>query len=182
VRIALLLSVLAFAGCVTDSEPYPVTAVANLAPMGSEAAAQIEGPIEILGTPSHDFSQRTLAAYRVHLPDAAPRRVRIYNLDVCDPNAPPPPDTGPVPEQLVIADLQQIRRVGDEAHFFMPGVRVAGRRLDIDTQTVRAELSTTPDIELNYVIGKIAVVQALDRDDGTPGGWLACGVFAEASK
>ena len=163
-RQALLAWIMTVAGCVTDSEPYPVAAVANLEPLGSE----ITGPIEVIGPPSA-ASQRTLTAQHVRLPDGEPRRVRIFELDVCDSSAAP---------AIAYADLQEIRRVGDQTHFFALDLTVEGRRVDVDTRTVMAYVSTDPADPQGYVIGKIAVVQELDHDDGTPGRWLACGAFA----
>lgn len=168
------LSILACAACVTDAEPYPVAAVANLAPMGAE----ITGPIEVLGvvrTPPNSY-QRTLAAYRVHLPDLAPRRVRIFQMTVCDMDAVPVGRDG-MKHLIELADLQEIRRVGDQTHFFAPGIDVAGRRVDVDVGTVQAAISTNGPDASGYVIGQIAVVQELDHADGTPGAWLACGGF-----
>jgi hypothetical protein len=173
----VVLAVLACTGCATDSEPYPVAAVANLEPI----AARITGPIEVIGVlhaPS-DSSARTLAAYRVRLPDLVPRRVRIFQMNVCD------MDTAPVgpdgTRQLIeVADLQEIRRVGVETHFFAPAINLQGRRVDVDVGTAQAQISTSGPDAFGYVFGLIAVVQELDHEDGTPGAWLACGRFIEA--
>jgi hypothetical protein len=163
---------LALGACAPATEPYPVIAAAELSPI----AEDITGPIEILGSnvegdETTDFELRTLAAYHVHLPDAAPRHAVIYHAASCE-----LPDTRP----FVFADLQTIRRVGDETHFFADDILVNGRRIAVDTQTVQAEVSTNPETGL-YVLGKIAVVQAPDVD-GVPGAWLACGVFTAVDR
>jgi hypothetical protein len=167
-RLVVLVVLVALTGCL-PGDPYPVVAVADLRPLG----ARITGPVEVLGTsspiPERDIASRTLAAYRVDLPDLAPRRARIYDAPGCD---------EPVGEPHIVADLQQIRRVGEEAHFFVLDIPVGDRELVVDTGTIAAAISMDPTRD-NYVIGKIAVVQALDREDGTPGEWLACGVFGD---
>jgi len=170
-KIGGVVPLIACAGCMTASEPYPVVAVAAL----TGGASGITGSLEILGANSGksnatEFDRRTLAAYRVRLPDSAPRRVRLYDARACDATEP----------LELLADLQLIRRVGDETHFFAQSVLVRGERLDVDTETAQAFVSLVPDTP-SYVIGKIAVVQALDRDDGSPGAWLACGAFASVS-
>lgn len=164
------LACISGAGCAPPAEPYPVVAAAELIPL----AEDITGPIQILdansaGPPTTDFELRSVAAYHVRLPDAAPRRVVLYDTGSCD--APLPPRT------RVIAHLQTIRTVGHETHFFVDDVLVKGHRMDIDIETAQAELSLQPDSFL-YVLGKIAVVQTADATDGQPGTSLACGVFA----
>jgi hypothetical protein len=168
---ALVLA-LALGACAPAAEPYPVISAAEL----TAIAQDITGPIEILGSnvdgdETTDFQLRTLAAYRVHLPDAAPRHAVIYHATSCE-----VPDTRP----FVFADLQTIRTVGNETHFFADDILVNGRRIDVDTETAQAELSTDPETGLD-VLGKIAVVQAPDVD-GTPGAWLACGVFTAVDR
>jgi hypothetical protein len=168
---ALVLA-LALGACAPAAEPYPVIAAAELTPI----AEDITGPIEILGSnvdgdETTDFELRTLAAYHVRLPDAAPRHAVIYHATSCD-----VPDTRP----FVFADLQTIRTVGNETHFFADDILVNGRRIDVDTETVQAELSTHPGADLD-VLGKIAVVQAPDVD-GDPGAWLACGAFTAVQR
>jgi hypothetical protein len=183
------MPLIACAGCLIPSEPsqpYAVIAVADLAGIGSDIA----GPIEILGANSGSeatkFDLRTLAAYRVRLPDSSPRRARIYDVGSCDvPTVSPPPEDGcgriPCPEHPpVLADLQKVQRVGNETHFFAQNILVHGQRLDVDTETVQAAVSLVPDAR-SYVIGKIAVIQAADREDGSRGEWQACGVFAIAA-
>lgn len=170
---ALVLA-LALGACAPAAEPYPVIAAAELTAIAQDGS--ITGPIEILGSnvdgdETTDFQLRTLAAYHVHLPDAAPRHAVIYHATSCE-----VPDTRP----FVFADLQTIRTVGNETHFFASGILVDGRRIDVDTETVQAELSTDPATGLD-VLGKIAVVQAPDVD-GAPGAWLACGVFTAVDR
>ena len=167
-----LVLALALGACAPAAEPYPVIAAAELTPI----AEDITGPIEILGSNVEggemtDFQLRTLAAYHVHLPDAAPRHAVIYDAASCD-----VPDDRP----FVFADLETIRKVGDETHFFADGILVQGHRIAIDTQTVQAEVSTQPGTDI-YVIGKVVVVQAPDLD-GAPGAWLACGVFTAVDR
>jgi hypothetical protein len=165
-----LLAVLACAGCAMPAEPFPVVAAAELMPL----AEDITGPIEILGANSADaqtgdFALRSLAAYHVRLPDAASRRVVIYDAGSCDVPAPP--------RTRVIADLQTIREVGNETHFFAHDVLVQGRRVDIDIEVAQADISLQPD-SFAYVLGKIVVVQAMEPAQKPPGTYLACGVFA----
>jgi hypothetical protein len=160
------------AGCAMPAVPFTVVAAAELMPV----AEDITGPIEILdansaGATVDDFALHTLVAYHVRLPDAAPRRVVIYDTDSCD--VPPPPET------LVIADLQTIRTVGNETHFFADDVLVQGRRVDIDIEVAQANLALQPDAGIFDVLGKIVVVQtAKPTTTGPPGTYLACGVFA----
>jgi hypothetical protein len=157
------------AGCAPPADPYPVVATAALTAL----AQDITGPIQILdansaGPPTTDFDLRSVAAFHVRLPDAAPRRVVIYDASSCD---------GPAPQRTrAIADLQTIRTVGNETHFFADDLLVKGHRVDVDIETAQAELSLQPGTFF-YVLGKIAVVQAEEPADG-PGTYLACGVFA----
>lgn len=167
-----LVLALALGACAPAAEPYPVIAAAELAPLTED----ITGPIEILGSNEDggdmtDAALRTLAAYHVHLPDAAPRHAVIYSAASCDTG-----DDRP----LAFADLETIRRAGDETHFFADGILIQGHRTELDTQTVQAELSLQPGTDF-YVLGKIAVVQAPDVD-GAPGAWLACGVFTAVDR
>jgi hypothetical protein len=173
-----VLAALALGACAPEAREYPVIAEAEL----TAIADDITGPIEVLGANAadpddakldmQDFALRTLAAYQVHLPDSAPRRAVIYKAESCQPTDPPP---------AIFADLQTIRRVGDETHFFADGIRVNGRTTAIDTQTTQAEISLNPASRFFYVLGKIAVVQALDVD-GVPGAWLACGAFTAVQR
>lgn len=149
---------IAAAGCISSPMEYHVISTAELEPLGSA----VSGPLEMIGTSKAQelrYYERMLAAYRVTLPDTAPRRVRVYDATSC---------SGPRDELEVIADLQSIRRVGAEAHFVIRG---------IDTETIYAPVSLDPE-DRRYVIGKIAVVQEPDGADGAPGAWLACGAFS----
>lgn len=165
-----LFTALACAGCAPPAEPFPVVAAAELAPL----AEDITGPIEILGANSagstaSDLALHSVAAYRVRLPDAAPRRVVIYDAGSCATPAPP--------RTRVVADLQTIRTVGHETHFFANHLLVQGRRVDLDVGTAQVELSVEPD-GLFSVLGKIVVVQDMEPAQKPPGTYLACGVFA----
>jgi len=169
----LLLVASVSAACVTSANDYPVVAVAEL----QSPDSTITGRLELLGGIADDVTARTLAAYRVRLPDAAPRRVRLYyNVDnlgthTCDSN----------PEELqLISDLQTIQRAGDETHFVIANVRVGDHVSDIDVETLPVNLSLDSKLDARsetYVIGKIVVVSGLDRDDERPGDRLACGSF-----
>jgi hypothetical protein len=175
---AAVLAALALGACAPSTRQYPVIAEAEL----TAIADDITGPIEILGANAEDpddatldmedFVVRTFAAYRVHLPDAAPRHAVIYNAESCQPTDPRP---------KIFADLQTIRRVGDETHFFADDIRVNGRTTSIDTETAQAVVSLNPASPFVYVLGKIAVVQAPDLD-GVPGAWLACGAFTKVER
>jgi hypothetical protein len=165
-----LLAALACAGCAPPAEPFPVVAAAELMPL----AEDITGPIEILGANSAgstatDFALHSVAAYHVRLPDAAPRRVVIYDAGSCAIPAPP--------RTRVVADLQTIRTVGNETHFFADGLLVKGQRMDLDIETAQVELSLEPD-GFFTVLGKIVVVQEMKPAQKPPGTYLACGVFA----
>lgn len=153
------LCLLAAAGCVSSPVEYHVISTAQLEPLGSA----VSGPLEMIGM-SKDarellYYERTLAAYRVSLPDDAPRRVRIYDATSC---------SGPRDELELIVDLQSIQRFGDETHFVIR---------EIDVETITAPISLDPE-DRRYAIGKIAVVQEPDGEDGAPGAWLACGTFS----
>jgi hypothetical protein len=172
------LAIVMVAGCTVSQSPYAVEAVAQLAPVGMPEV-RITGPIEILGTgtPGMDVDfVRTIAAYRVQLPDGAAPWVRLYTAASCDPE----------PAPMLYEHLGTIRRVGDEAHFISTDV-IGDRTVDIDVQTVTAAVSS--DDGAGDEFGKIAVVQAAEDGDGTiletisgnpvPAGgpWLACGTF-----
>jgi hypothetical protein len=164
-----LLAALVCTGCAPPAEPFPVIAVAELLPL----AEDITGPIEILGANSagstaSDFALHSVAAYRVRLPDAAPRRVVIYDTGSCATPAPP--------RTRVVADLQTIRTVGNETHFFADSLLVKGRRMDLDIGTAQAELSLEPDGFFS-ILGKIVVLQDMEPAQKPPGTYLACGVF-----
>jgi hypothetical protein len=166
-----LLAALACAGCASGTQPVPVEAAAPLMPI----AEDITGSIELLGDDSAaaetgDFELRSLAAYRVRLPDALPRRVLIYDASSCE---------VPAERPRVIADLQRIRRVGNETHFFAHDILVNGQRMDIDLETAQAEISLKPG-ERFYILGAIAVVEPAEPSN-PPGTYLACGVFFPTS-
>ncbi|HEX3760487.1 MAG TPA: hypothetical protein VHW23_17345 [Kofleriaceae bacterium] len=163
------LTVLACAGCAMPAEPFPVVAEAQLMPR----AEDITGPIQILDANSayaqvDDFALHTLTAYQVRLPDTAPRRVVIYDAGSCD----DPPSR----RTRAIADLQMIRKVGNETHFFAHDILVEGHRVDIDIKTAQAEFSLDADPFFG-VLGKIVVVLAADSPDMPPSTYLACGAF-----
>ena len=164
------LAALACAGCTMPAEPFPAVAEAQLMPH----AEDITGPIEVLDANSayaqiDDFAVHAVTAYQVRLPDAAPRRVLIYDTGSCD---------EPLPQRIqVIADLQMIRKVGNETHFFAHDLLVEGRRVDLDIGAAQAEFAISTDAYLG-ILGKIIVVLAADSPDLPPGPYLACGVFA----
>lgn len=160
---------LAIAGCLDSSMRYPVDAVAELRPLG----AAVSGPLELLGAnserppeepddgfpdPFEGTEYRTFAAYRVALPDATPRRVRIFDATSCD---------GPRDALPQVADLESIHRRGGETHFLIGG---------IDADTIVALVSLEAE-SYGSISGRIAVVHAPDNPDGTPGEWHACGAF-----
>jgi hypothetical protein len=125
-------AVVAALGCASDAAgEYPVDAVARLAPTRKDLP-YVEGPIEVLGTgkPSNvqDGGPRTLAAYRVQLPDGLAPRVRLGAASCWDPS--------PllVPGNLGVQELGVIQRVGDETHFFVP-VRDGSGTVYVDTET-----------------------------------------------
>jgi hypothetical protein len=163
------LAALACAGCTMPAESFPTVAEAQLMPR----AENITGPIEILDANSafaqvNDFAVHTLTAYQVRLPDTAPRRVLIYDTGSCD---------EPLPQfTQIIADLQMIRKVGNETHFVAHDILIKGRRMDIDTGVAQAEFSIDTEAYLG-VLDKIVVVLAADSPDMPPGPYLACGVF-----
>lgn len=163
------LAALACAGCTMPAESFPTVAEAQLMPR----AEDITGPIEILDANSafaqvNDFAVHTLTAYQVRLPDTAPRRVVIYDTGSCDEPLPRPTQ--------VIADVQTIRKVDNETHFFAHDILVEGRRVDLDIGAAQAEFSISTEAYLG-ILGKIVVVLAADSPDMPPGPYLACGVF-----
>jgi hypothetical protein len=171
------LAALACAGCTTPAEPFPAVAEAQLMPR----AEDITGPIEILDANSaftqvEDFAVHTLTAYQVRLPDTAPRRVLIYDTGSCDEPQSDPSDPAKRRQTEIIADLQQIREVGNETHFFAHDILVEGRRVDIDTGAAQAEFAIDTE-PFQGILGKIVVVLAADSPDMPPGPYLACGVF-----
>jgi hypothetical protein len=137
---------LAAAGCVAGAadapEGYPVDAVAELAPLADESP-RVAGPIEILGTgvtgSAADPGIRTVAAYRVQLPDDTAAYIAMISAASCVDREPLTAPDDPVAEQL----LGTIRRVGDETHFFVDGVQIGDRAVDVDTETASAYLSRT---------------------------------------
>ena len=175
-------------GCAVSPEPYPIVAVAELAPSpaaGGAADGEITGAIDVLGTGlppgiggDLDFV-RTVAAYRVRLPDGAAPWVRLYTAPSCE-----VAEDEALPEQ----DLGAIRRVGDEPHFVTRDVRFGGRPVELDTGTAVAYVSLAP-APVQYLFDMIVVVLAPSDDGRTvvlnttrqtvPAGgpWLACGVF-----
>lgn len=151
---------LAATACADSAEPYLIEAVANLEALGGAA---VSGPLELLDQAGASDEQReaglrTFAAYDVALPDTAPRRVLIYDATACD---------APRDELRVLADLATIRRIGGRTHFFLD---------ELDTEFIYAFVSLDPD-GFFPIGGKIVIVQELDREDGAPGEWLACGAF-----
>jgi len=136
---AAAVALLGCAGCLTGDLPdgYPVEAVAQLVPLDAERPS-IAGPIELLGTgmPSRgsDPGVRTIAAYNVQLADGVDAFVELVNAASCTDRELLTSPEEPVAAQL----LGMIRRVGDETHFFTPGVQVGDQFVDIDTETATA--------------------------------------------
>jgi hypothetical protein len=172
----VLLAPLGFAacvGCMTDSEPYPTFAVADLAPIDAQSGPDIHGPLEVIGGPTQE--RRTVAAYHVHLPDATPRCIRILPLSGCD--VPARPDD-------MYTECLEIRRVGDETHFFVRDLLVDGRRIAIDIGTASAGFPVYPDFPgfpeppegRGAYDDPVAIVEAIDPDGGL-GERLACARF-----
>lgn len=131
------LAALTAAGCVADSQaPYPVDAVAQLAPLEA-APPYITGPIEILGTgmPGDVASSgvRTFAAYHVELPDRLEALIVLESAVSCADREPLTAPDDPVASQLIGV----IRRVGDETHFFTP-TPVGDYYREVDTGTATA--------------------------------------------
>lgn len=134
------LAALAGAGCITGSPgPYPVEAVAQLEPRSVDCP--IAGPIEVLGTGMPrdvaDPGVRTFAAYHVQLPENFTPWVLLANTASCaDLESPTPPDP-PISSEV----LGEIRRVGEETHFFTDAGPVGGSFILVDTETVTAVVS-----------------------------------------
>lgn len=169
---------LACAGCGVTPEPYEVLAAANLAP----GTLDIAGPLQILGRgqASGFVLYYAIAAYHVRLPDDTPRRIRLLSPAACD--APPE-------QTALIWELGEIRRVGDETHFFARGIPDGHRPVAVDIETTAAYV----DLSSQGTFGAsslMAVVQDLPPDGepwqegpvaGPPGSAtgdrLACGLF-----
>jgi hypothetical protein len=170
--VRFAIAALALAGCAATPATYSVVAIGEL----GSADGAISGPLEILGANSLLYPEeeealpRSVAAFRVTLPDDRPRRVLLYSARSCaeleDPAATPAP----------VDDLQLIRRVGGETHFFADVAGRDGAAVELDVQTAIARISMNPDSR-RYAIGKIAVVRELEGPDGAPGRSVACGVF-----
>jgi hypothetical protein len=173
----LLFVAIVCAGCEVTPQPYEVIAVANLGP----GTQNIEGPLELLGTgevKSGFFSYHMMVAYRVRLPDQTPRRLRLFAPASCD---------TPHDQATVVWNLGEIRRVGDETHFFMRDIAISDRVVDIDVITQSAAIDLDPEFRPYYALDLIAVVQDLDDDHTVPGPtfsavpgpgpWLACAPF-----
>lgn len=172
-----LLGALVASGCTATQDPYAVDAIAQLAPVGTPDL-RITGPLEILGPGVPDTQipyVRTVAAYHVELPDGAAPWVRLYVAASCTPET----------AAILYEDLGTIRRVGDAAHFFARDIRIGDHTLDVDIETVAADV--TLDDSPVGVFAMIAVVQApgdvtilVPSPHGllpAGGPWLACGAF-----
>jgi len=173
------IATLACAGCSVSPEPYEVVATAELSP----GTANIAGTLEVLGTgearPS-DLVYHSVAAYHVRLPDDTPRRIRMYTPASCD---------TPHTDARATWNLGQIRRVGDETHFFSSGVEIGDRLVDVDVITRAVFISLNPAASDFYPPNLVAVVEDLvpGDDDITgptaeppgppPRDWLACGLI-----
>jgi len=131
------LAALTAAGCLTSSQaPYPVDAVAQLAPLEA-GPPYISGPIEVLGTGMPEDVEtpgvRTFAAYHVQLPDNLTVLLVIDSAASCTDREPLMAPDDPVPSQF----LGIVRRVGDETHFFTQ-IPVDGYYTEVDTETATA--------------------------------------------
>jgi hypothetical protein len=131
------LAALAAAGCITGSQaPYPVDAVAQLAPLAADPP-YIAGPIEVLGTGMPEDVEspgvRTFAAYHVQLPEGITALIAMESAASCADRKPLTAPDDPLASQL----LGSIRRVGDEAHFFTQ-IPVGEYVMDVDTETATA--------------------------------------------
>lgn len=131
------LAALTAAGCLTGSQaPYPVDAVAQLAPLEA-GPPYLTGPIEVLGTGMPEDIEtpglRTFAAYHMQMPDNLTALLVIESAASCTDRTLLMSPDDPVPSQL----LGTIRRVGDETHFFTP-ITVDGYYTEVDTETATA--------------------------------------------
>ena len=159
-----VLALLITTGCITDPrEDYPVDAVARLAPVDSPP--WVTGQIELLGRGMpidiESGTERTVAAYRVHVSDDLAHAVSLLSAASCI-----EPPTGP-PDRFPFQYLGTIRDLGNGAHFFTPDVRVGDTIIDVDTETASAYASRS-DQNQRIIIVSEAV------DGGAP---LACGVL-----
>jgi hypothetical protein len=170
---------LACAGCSASPEPYEVVARAELSP----GTANIDGTLEMLGTGEASPSPsayHSFAAFHVRLPDDTPRRIRLYVPASCD---------APHAGARVVWNLGEIRRVGDETHFFSSGVEIGDRLVNVDVITRAAFIVLDPDAPDYYALNLAAVVEDLvpgdadatgpiaDPPGAAPRDWLACGRF-----
>ena len=152
------LAALAAAGCIPGPEaPYPVDAVAQLAPLDADPPS-ITGPIEVLGTGMPDdlaSAVRTFAAYRVQLPENVEALIVLESAASCADREPLMAPDDPVASQLV----GLIRRVGNEAHFFTPiAVGEFSREVDTGTATAFASpLARFPRVVVAVVPGDAPV-------------------------
>jgi hypothetical protein len=161
VKLAALAALTA-AGCITASQaPYPVDAVAQLAPLEA-GPPYITGPIEVLGTGMPEdvatSAVRTFAAYHVQLPDGLEALIVLENAASCADREPLMAPDDPVPSQLV----GSIRRVGDETHFFTV-TPVGDSYRDVDTETATAFASPHarfPRVVVAVVLGEDAPVRS----------------------
>jgi hypothetical protein len=180
VRRACAILTLASAGCSVSPTPYEVIAASELAP---GTANDIAGTLEILGTgdaSSAPLGYHTFVAFRVRLPDDTPRRIRLYTPASCD---------TPHPDAKMVWNLGEIRRVGDETHFFSSGVEIGDRLVNVDVVTRAAFIGLNADAKDYYPPNLVAVVEDLvagddnatgpisDPPDTPPHDWLACGRF-----
>jgi hypothetical protein len=174
---AIAVVTLACAGCSVSPEPYEVIATVDL----SAGTANIAGTLEMLGTGEarpDPINYHTFAAFHVRLPDDTPRRIRLYTPPSCD---------TPHSDARVTWNLGEIRRVGDETHFFSSGVEIGDRLVNVDVVTRAAFIVLEPEAADFYPPNLVAVVEDLVPDDATgpiadppgtpPHDWLACGRF-----
>jgi hypothetical protein len=178
---AIAVMTLACAGCSVSPEPYEVVTAAELSP----GTANIAGALEVLGTgeaiPSQ-FPYHIFAAFHVRLPDDTPRRIRLYTPASCD---------TPHTDARALWNFGQIRRVGDETHFFSTGVEIGDRLVTVDVVTRTSFVFLEPTgLPEYYIFNLVAVVEDLVPGEDDVAGpmsahspvmpqydWLACGGF-----
>lgn len=187
-RVRWVLAI-ACAGCGTSRPPYEVIAVANIQP-GTETIA---GPLEVLGIgePGPDSGgYHMLVVDHLRLPSDRPRRIRLYTTFVLgSPYTPASCDT-PHADTRPIWNLGEIRRVGDETHFFVDEVEIGDRVLSVDVRTQFAFINLEAEGDSQfYPTVVLAVVEELvpgapngtgfvfDPQGSGPRDWLACGAF-----
>lgn len=158
------LPALLLAACTLEDVPDPPVRLR----VELESTAGITGALDLLAR-----NVRTEEAYGyeldprgIHLPDAGYHRVRVYQHG-CHRE---------LPFDYVYADLEELRMVGDEAHFFSRAFVVDGKPTPVDIVTAYASLTIDPyayDAEV-FPFGESIIIHAPDLADGSPGAREAC--------